>query len=217
MHDYVFSLSDSQFGPDNTIFNVFPIRNSNRISMAADADIKIDRLYNDFDTIAGFLGLKSSKLSSKSLIHLSNVFYTNFSPFCQYTPTFLITTITFQIIRKIVILTNIAGNCLHFIIIAANLIFISIICSVIRNCLYPTSKLRAMELLFALGVHTDDEKKLDRIIPYLVSLLVDPHPLVKVNALATITQLLILVKSVTIVDSRVINTNYRFFQSKSYI
>jgi phosphoinositide-3-kinase regulatory subunit 4 len=71
----------------------------------------------------------------------------------------------------------------------AAVLLANVICSNIRNCLYPTSKLRAIDMLLVLGVHMEDEFRLDRIVPYLVSLFDDSHPLVRINSIAAATQL----------------------------
>lgn len=69
------------------------------------------------------------------------------------------------------------------------LLFITLLCSVVRNCLYPISKLCAIDMLLAFGVQLDDQVKLERIVPYLICLVGDIHPLVRINTLTTITQL----------------------------
>nr|KAJ3420459.1 Serine/threonine-protein kinase [Polyrhizophydium stewartii] len=83
----------------------------------------------------------------------------------------------------------------------AGLVFIAAVSAAIRNTLYPTSRLRGLDLLLALAIHVPDEQKLDRIVPYMVALLSDENPNVRVNALAALTQLLLMVKSITPSDA----------------
>lgn len=69
------------------------------------------------------------------------------------------------------------------------LIFLSFVCSLIRNAVIPSSKLKALDILLALGEHLPDDVKLDRLVPYLMALLCDEAPLVRANAIKTLTQL----------------------------
>jgi hypothetical protein len=50
-------------------------------------------------------------------------------------------------------------------------------------------KLRALELLLALGIHTDDDLVLDRMLPYIVALFQDEAPHVRARAVIVLTQL----------------------------
>ena len=52
-----------------------------------------------------------------------------------------------------------------------------------------SARIRACELLLAFAERTTDEAKLDRILPYVMTLLNDKSDLVKVTALRTLTQL----------------------------
>ncbi|CAJ0843864.1 11734_t:CDS:2, partial [Entrophospora sp. SA101] len=77
------------------------------------------------------------------------------------------------------------------------LIFISLICAMIRNTAYPSTKLHAMDMLLAFGQHLEDEFKLDRLVPYLISLLGDKVALVRANAVKTLSKLLSMVENIT--------------------
>ncbi|ELU36605.1 other/VPS15 protein kinase [Rhizoctonia solani AG-1 IA] len=68
------------------------------------------------------------------------------------------------------------------------LIVLSLVCSNIRNCVIPSSKLRGLDLLLALAVHLTDEAKLDRLIPYVIDLLHDEAAVVRSAAIRTMTQ-----------------------------
>lgn len=70
-----------------------------------------------------------------------------------------------------------------------SLILLSFICSLIRNTLYPSSKLKALDILFALGERVPDDVKLDRLVPYLMCLLTDESALVRANAIKTLTRI----------------------------
>lgn len=68
------------------------------------------------------------------------------------------------------------------------MILLSFVCSLIRNTLYPSSKLKALDILLALGERLPDDVKLDRLVPYLIVLLTDESALVRANAIKTLTQ-----------------------------
>lgn len=57
-----------------------------------------------------------------------------------------------------------------------------------RNTLYPSSKLKALDILLALAERLPDDVKLDRLVPYLIVLLTDEASLVRANAIKTLTQ-----------------------------
>lgn len=68
------------------------------------------------------------------------------------------------------------------------LIMLSFICANIRNCLLPSSKLKASDMLLALAPHLTDEAKLDRLIPYVIDLLHDDVAIVRGAAVRALMQ-----------------------------
>lgn len=81
------------------------------------------------------------------------------------------------------------------------LVIVSIICSSLRYLSFPVSKLRAMDMLLALGAILPDRYKLDRVLPYLSCLFSDANAVVRAAALRTTTQLVQLVSTVAIADT----------------
>lgn len=77
------------------------------------------------------------------------------------------------------------------------LVILSLVCANIRNCVRPASVLRALEILLALNRYLTDETRLDRLVPYLVSLLEDDIATVRSVALRALTQTLVLVRGIT--------------------
>ncbi|KAI0317986.1 ARM repeat-containing protein [Amylostereum chailletii] len=77
------------------------------------------------------------------------------------------------------------------------LIILALVCSNVRNCAQPSSKLRALDTFLALAVHLTDEAKLDRMVPYIVDLLHDEAAAVRGAALRTLMQVLMLVTAIT--------------------
>jgi phosphoinositide-3-kinase, regulatory subunit 4 len=69
------------------------------------------------------------------------------------------------------------------------LIVLSLLCANIRNCVRPTSVLRALDLFLALTQFLSDEIKLDRLLPYVVALFQDEVASVRAAALRTMTQI----------------------------
>jgi phosphoinositide-3-kinase regulatory subunit 4 len=66
---------------------------------------------------------------------------------------------------------------------------LSLLCANVRNCLRPSSVLRALDMLLALCEFLSDEIKLDRLLPYIVALFQDEVASVRAAALRTMTQI----------------------------
>ncbi|KAI8460705.1 VPS15 protein kinase [Phakopsora pachyrhizi] len=82
------------------------------------------------------------------------------------------------------------------------LILLSVLSSTIRNCAYPSSIIKGLDLYLVLVEHLADETILDRVLPYLVSLLnindtSSNCDLVKSKTLFCLTQVLLLVEMIT--------------------
>lgn len=67
------------------------------------------------------------------------------------------------------------------------LIVLTFVSAHMRNCRRPTSVLKAIEILLALSRHLSDDTRLDRLMPYLVSLLQDDSAIVRATALQALT------------------------------
>lgn len=76
------------------------------------------------------------------------------------------------------------------------LVLLSFIFTALRNVRQEESKIQALELILALSERTHDEGKLDRCLPYIISLLDDTSINVQSKALKTMTQILLLVDSI---------------------
>lgn len=73
------------------------------------------------------------------------------------------------------------------------LIILALITSNIRNCILPSSKIKALDVFLALSPHLTDEAKLDRMIPYIVDLFHDEAAIVRMAALRTAIQVVSLI------------------------
>lgn len=70
-----------------------------------------------------------------------------------------------------------------------SLIFLTIVVGCLRSTARASARVKACELMLAFSERLTDEAKLDRILPYLMTMLHDPVDGVKVAALRTVTQL----------------------------
>ncbi|KAN0061416.1 Serine/threonine-protein kinase [Thecaphora frezii] len=78
------------------------------------------------------------------------------------------------------------------------LVVLSVILANLRNCSRPSSKCHALDLLLHLSSQwLTDETKLDRVIPFVISLLDDETVTVRMAAIRTCTQLLLMVRIIT--------------------
>jgi phosphoinositide-3-kinase regulatory subunit 4 len=82
-----------------------------------------------------------------------------------------------------------------------NLIFLTIIVSCIRGTARASARLRGFELLLAFAERLTDEAKLDRVVPYVATLILDKSDQVKIGALRTLTQILAMVQVVSPVNA----------------
>uniref|UniRef100_V5EMI1 non-specific serine/threonine protein kinase n=2 Tax=Kalmanozyma brasiliensis (strain GHG001) TaxID=1365824 RepID=V5EMI1_KALBG len=75
---------------------------------------------------------------------------------------------------------------------------LSVILANLRNCVRPSSKCHALELLIHLSTRwLTDETKLDRVLPFVITLFDDPSSQVRMAAIRSCVQVLMLVRIVT--------------------
>lgn len=131
-----------------------------------ESDDRIDRVYYDFDKISYFLGHERATQNAHPQ-YGSSMF-----PLCVDIP-----------------------NNRHQASVTASqtvddgtLIFLTLVVSSLRSTARATARVHACELLLAFAERVTDEAKLDRIVPYVVTLLADPSEVVRVAAIRTLTQ-----------------------------
>ncbi|KAI9810014.1 MAG: Serine/threonine-protein kinase [Phylliscum demangeonii] len=151
-----------------------------------EADERIDRVYYDFDKISYFLGYDDDvdivEVDSAEAV-LDNV-----------------------MIPVHIDIPNHRHKALRSrppISDDGSLIFLALVVSSLRHTARATSRVRACDLLLAFAERITDEAKLDRILPYVVSLLNDPTNIVKAAAIRTLTQLMALIKVVSPANAHV--------------
>lgn len=81
------------------------------------------------------------------------------------------------------------------------LLFLNLVTSAIRSTARATARTRACELLLAFSERLTDEAKLDRVLPFVMSLIGDKSDIVKIAALRTLTQLVALVSTASPVNA----------------
>jgi phosphoinositide-3-kinase, regulatory subunit 4 len=82
-----------------------------------------------------------------------------------------------------------------------SLIFLTLVSSSLRNSTRASSRLKACDLLVALAERLPDEIKLDRIIPYIVTLLSDPVETVQLSALRALASIFEMVQVVSPINA----------------
>ncbi|KAM0239090.1 hypothetical protein ACHAPO_003058 [Fusarium lateritium] len=153
-----------------------------------EADERIDRVFYDFDKISYFLGYQLEKRTSQE-----------FKPFSRLSLSH------FPVRLNIPNHNHTVSSALEPPEDDGTLIFLTLIVSQLRNTARASSRIRACDVLLAFSERLTDEAKLDRVLPYLMTLLVAYETdLVLIAAIRTITQLLELVKMVTPINSHVL-------------
>ncbi|RKO92149.1 hypothetical protein BDK51DRAFT_20317 [Blyttiomyces helicus] len=194
LHQYVASVTDPNSVASSSMYHAYSPAVS--ATVIADADAKIDRIYHDFDKIAVALEVPNTVST------LGREERKNLLPVRLNIPNYTI--LSTEIVRA----PKSNDGCL---------IFVSILCSAIRNTVYPSSKLYAMDLLLAFSAQLRDDYRLDRIVPYLVALFNDDVAAVRANTVKILTQLLCSVETVTPADANIfpeyILPNLRRFSS----
>ncbi|KAF5025819.1 hypothetical protein F66182_2152 [Fusarium sp. NRRL 66182] len=161
---------------------------SGALKNLGEADDRIDRVFYDFDKISYFLGYQLEKRTSQELQPSSRLSLSHF-PVRLNIPNH----------------NHTISSDLEPPEDDGTLIFLTLIVSQLRNTARASSRVRACDVLLAFSERLTDEAKLDRVLPYLMTLLVpDETELVLIAAIRTITQLLQLVQMVTPINSHVL-------------
>lgn len=165
-----------------------------------DPDAKFERINQDFDKIAFFLGFLEPPDDNPAAANPAQ----SQNPLGQIRTSNVVDTLSLDIALNIPNFSSRIplGKPLKKADDGA-LIFVSLICSLLRNLRQPSSKLAAIDCLLAIGIHLDDSLKLERVVPYLVNLISDPMPMVRSLALRALTQLLATVEEVSLRDAEI--------------
>ncbi|OZJ02366.1 hypothetical protein BZG36_04469, partial [Bifiguratus adelaidae] len=82
-------------------------------------------------------------------------------------------------------------------------LIVAYICSMIRNTVYPSARVQAIDMLLTFAEYVPDDVKLDRLIPYLVVLLNDDVAYVRSRAVQGLTELLGTVNAISPINARI--------------
>ncbi|KAJ9161942.1 ARM repeat-containing protein [Coniochaeta hoffmannii] len=176
LHQYMGNMTDPSSGRS-------PVSTAGK--NLGEADTRIDRVFEDFESIAYFLGYAGDTLTDAEQ-DAPRLGLGHF-PVCVNLP-----------------------NKAHYVSGGqqppaddGTLIFLTLIVSSLRNTARSEAKLKACDILLAFAERLTDDAKLDRVLPYLITLLGDKADMVVIAAIRTITQLLRLVRVVPPVNSHV--------------
>ncbi|KAF3915158.1 hypothetical protein ABW20_dc0104089 [Dactylellina cionopaga] len=142
-----------------------------------ECDKRIDRIYQDYDKISFFLGHSSDNPLPNLELH-GEMF-----PVALDIPNY-----------------QAQGQKLNIDSDDGTLMFLTLITSSLRNTARARARLRACDLILAFAERVTDESKVDRCLPYLISLLKDRAEPVQVAAVKAITQLMEQVRVVSPVN-----------------
>ena len=137
-----------------------------------DADDRIDRVFYDFDKISYFLGFDDVKPQKKPN-KINEASYDEIIP------------VQIDIPNNRHQATTLGRHPVD----DGSLIFLTLVVSSVRNTARATARIRACDLMLAFAERVTDEAKLDRVLPYVATMLTDRADIVKVAALRTMTQL----------------------------
>lgn len=179
LHQYMEVITDPSSGNG-------PISGAER--NLGESDNRIDRIFNDFDKISYFLGYQTEKQTAEPIKPKSRLGLDHF-PVRLSIPS-------------------------HEHAVSADLeppeddgtlIFLTLVVSAMRTTARAASRIRACDLLLAFAERLTDEAKLDRVLPYLMTLLrKEETDMVLVTVIRAVTQLLQLVRMTTPINSHVL-------------
>lgn len=151
-----------------------------------EPDERIEQIYNDFDKITHLLSSGEGSVADKPQ-HSPPKPNGRLFPLCIDIPNY----------------QHQASPTPSLTVDDGNLIFLTIVVSSLRGTARASARLRGLELLLAFAERLTDEAKLDRVVPYVATLLTDKSIQVKVAALRTMTQILDMVRVVSPVNAYV--------------
>ncbi|KAJ3165022.1 Serine/threonine-protein kinase [Irineochytrium annulatum] len=175
---------------------VVALQGSSRLILA-DSDSKVERIYTEFGRIADALGMRPAGAADAMSARSPGVVSSWKKMFDKRSNKAVkgqsILPLNLNLPDYVTSTASISPNPSSS---DGAIIFTCLLTSTIRNVLFPSSKIKALDLLLAFGIHLADEHKLDRIVPYLVALLPDEMAMVRANALKILTQLLSIVETI---------------------
>ncbi|KKA27300.1 hypothetical protein TD95_003144 [Thielaviopsis punctulata] len=191
LHQYMQMMTDIS-PPPNTGNYIVPKKSGNR--HLCEPDERIDHVFNDFDKITYFLGNgppPNEEAEGKNSLSACRNRTSRLG--LDLFPVHL----------------NVAGRD-HVVTPSmeppeddGTLIFLNLVVSSLRNTARAASKIRACDIMLAFAEKLTDESKLDRVLPYMMTLLTDECDMVTIAALRSVTQLMQMVHTITPINSHI--------------
>ena len=188
LHQYMGLITDPSSGRT-------PVNMDNGNS--GESDEKIDRIYYDFDKISYFLGFGKVNNGLRDNLGKSHSDVTSLP----------IPAIPQEQRKQSHGQRSIEDG---------SLIFLAAVASSLRNTAKASARVRACDLLIAFAERLPDEAKLDRVLPYLVTLLNDRSDSVKIAALKSLTRLLSSIRVVSPVNASIFQ-DYIFPRLRNFV
>ncbi|KAL0574075.1 Serine/threonine-protein kinase [Marasmius crinis-equi] len=160
-------------------------------TLPSDSDHRLERLWADFESVEPYI---TSEMVDEPAMDIKvdyNSTATTSKPFQDVLP------IELHIPNRESKLTGVLQPAPRASIDGPALIILALVSANLRNCSLPSSKVRALDVFLALSPHLTDEAKLDRMVPYIVELLHDDAAPVRMAAIRTLVQVLMLVTVIT--------------------
>ncbi|KAJ5559158.1 hypothetical protein N7535_008978 [Penicillium sp. DV-2018c] len=174
LHQYMSLMTDPSSGRTRV-----DAESTNRM----EADERIERIYLDFDKVSYFLGSSIRGVAAPSKIPVSkstgNTLPVRLDPLHEETQVPAPQPQSAE----------------------GALIFLTLVVSNLRNTAKASARIKACDILLAFAERLSDEAKLDRVLPYIMTLLNDRTDAVKVAAIRALTQLLKMVQVVSPVNA----------------
>ncbi|THU97645.1 ARM repeat-containing protein [Dendrothele bispora CBS 962.96] len=165
---------------------------SDRDLLPSDSDHRMERLWSDFDSVEPYIISDTVEDTVTMDVKIDYNSSTRMSkPFQDILP------VELCIPNRESKLASVLQNGLRATTDGPALIILALVTANIRNCSLPSSKVRALDVFLALSPHLTDEAKLDRMVPYIMDLLYDDAPIVRVAAIRSLVQVLMLVTVIT--------------------
>ncbi|KAI9205323.1 uncharacterized protein BJ171DRAFT_501773 [Polychytrium aggregatum] len=188
LHPYMITMSEPTSwirGPEESTPCTYVIANGGRsvVPIVAEADAKIGKIWSDFDMISSALQIP---LDPSVLAKSRETIRSGGLPVVLGIPGY---NIPVTAMRKV---PEAEMSCLAF---------TSVVCSYIRNVVFPSSKLYGIDLLLAFGFQLSDEHRIERVIPFLITMVRDESAQVRAAVIRAVTQLLSLVETITASDA----------------
>ncbi|KAK7461133.1 Serine/threonine-protein kinase [Stygiomarasmius scandens] len=160
--------------------------------LPSDSDHRMERLWSDFDGVEPYLVSDTVEETVTMDVKIDYNASTRISkPFQDILP------VELCIPNRESKLGSVLQSGLRATTDGPALIILALVTANIRNCTLPSSKVRALDVFLALSPHLTDEAKLDRMVPYIVDLLHDEAAIVRIAAVRTLVQVLMLVTVIT--------------------